>query len=168
MSFVRNNAQQPLKSNTFLNPSVTEKTLSANRAVEVNKPNLLNMKDKLVDKLLSPVVTGVVGCAFIMITSGVNMLSVYGIKKFLEFSLTAAFADYVGNMIFEGANLYKNSGIRRVENLIVEPLIGGLSYYALNRFVLGLSNGLMFDFILGSSITFAGTLTGDFVRMTFK
>ena len=54
-----------------------------------------------------------------------------------------------------------------VEDLIIEPLIGGAVYAGLNKYYMGVTNRMWADFVVGSAINGVAGVSALIIRMSF-
>ena len=121
------------------------------------------IESRLADKVVRPAVTGALGALYYTATVGFDMT--YFFNKFLVFGGSAVAADYIGNM-FVDSSAMKSVGLRRVENMVIEPLISGGIYALLNKYYIGANSGFLGDFVIGAGTdVISGFAVAPIMRM---
>jgi len=121
----------------------------------------------LTDKLLRPGIAGAIGAAYYGYTYGGLREMSYMLNKFGMVAGSALVADYLGNIIVDSSYL-KSFGLRKLENMIIEPVFTGVGLALLNKYYLGVPDKFAQDLMVGGgSDLLAGFATAPLMRMIF-
>ena len=121
----------------------------------------------MTDKLLRPVMSGVVGLLFMAVYVKNPVFNMYGLNKFFEFAIASLIADYIGNTFFSSLSLLKSQGIMVAEDIIVESLIAGIVYSTLNKYWMGREDAFLVDVVIGGGTNLVAGLATNLIRMSF-
>ena len=121
----------------------------------------------MTDKLLRPVVSGVVGLLFMAVYVKNPVFNMYGLNKFFEFAIASLIADYIGNTLFSSLSLLKSQGIITAEDIIVESVFAGIIYSILNKYWMGREGAFLMDAVIGGGTNLVAGLATNLIRMTF-
>jgi len=121
----------------------------------------------LTDKLLRPAIAGALGATYYGYTYGGLSDMPYMLNKFGMVAGSALVADYLGNMVVDSSYL-KSFGLRKIENMIVEPVFTGVGLGLLNKYYYGVPNSFVTDLMVGAgSDLLGGFVTAPLMRMIF-
>jgi len=121
--------------------------------------------ERSLDKIVRPVVTGLIGLSYYTYMYGFEMS--YSMQKFGILAASAVVADYVGNFVVDSSAL-KSMGLRRVENMVIEPILCGLTLASLNKYVMGINGKFTNDLLIGGGTDLAsGIVMAPIMRMLF-
>lgn len=124
-----------------------------------------NIGDRMIDKILRPALSGAIGALYLGYNYGFQMD--YMLNKFGMIGGASLIADYLGNMVVDSSAL-KSIGLRRVENMVVEPVFAGVAYALLNQYYLGIKGKFLTDLMVGGgSDLAAGFVAAPLHRMWF-
>jgi len=159
---------KPKGSQTAVKPEKVQNTFINKGLDKGSSSSAINWQgtgERLTDKILRPVVSGVIGAGYYGYLYGFEFD--YLLMKFGIVAGCSVVADYVGNLVVDSSVL-KSVGLRRVENYVVEPVFAGVSLALLNRYVLGVENKFMNDLMIGAGTDLvAGFALAPLMRMTF-
>lgn len=159
MSFRKVGYLPPTKPN-FINSAQPVQAQMANNATVKAYTNNKSTYSMVVDKLARPVITAGIGLLYTYMIIQNPILNSYGLQKALIYGLSSVVADYLGNFLFEAAKIKKELGMFDIEDIVFEPVIGGLTFAVLNKYYMGAQNRFLMDFAVGTGANFtAGLVT---------
>jgi len=151
----------------FINGNQPVQNTAASAASIQAKLNTQSTMSMVIDKLARPTIAAGLGLIYTKLILNIPVMNMYGVQKALMYGLSSIVADYVGNF-FSAAKIKKELGMIDVEDLIIEPLIGGAVYAGLNKYYMGVTNRMWADFVVGSAINGVAGVSALMIRMSFK
>lgn len=168
MSFTKNiPVVAPNMKQNFINSQQPSQNTAANSTTVLAKMNNESTASMVMDKVARPMITAGLGLMYLRLYLGIPIMNMYGVQKAMLYGMSSIVADYAGNFFFSAAKIKKQLGILDIEDMVLEPLIGGITYAIMNKFYLGVNNRILSDFIVGTAINGAAGVGVLMLRMTF-
>jgi len=161
------NVVKPALKPNFINSQQAVNNANANSAAIQAKLNNISPMSMVVDKLARPTISAGLGLIYTRFALGLPVMNSYGIQKALMYGLSSVVADYLGNFIFDTAQIKKQLGIFDVEDIVVESVLAGGVYALLNRYYMGVKGRVWMDVLVGSASNGIAGVSANFLKMSF-